>query len=160
MLRPLQLKMLQHPTSTITVAFCKRQAKQGIRDEAADFKFENSDFKFFHSSLIPSPSSLRPHPLPCRSLRRHGNVRAFSPVPLPMIPVSYSPSWTLIPTHFGRNTCGYCVFVERTGAHARAAVALVRRRLSSSQVFPSCSASQARHLITSPQRNANADAYL
>lgn len=30
-------------------------------------------------------------------------------------PVTYSPSWTLIPTHWCRNTCGYCVFVERTG---------------------------------------------
>ncbi len=27
--------------------------------------------------------------------------------------VTYSPSWTLIPTHWCRNTCGYCVFVER-----------------------------------------------
>lgn len=33
--------------------------------------------------------------------------------------VTYSPSWTLIPTHFCRNTCGYCVFVERTGAAAQ-----------------------------------------
>jgi 7,8-didemethyl-8-hydroxy-5-deazariboflavin synthase CofG subunit len=30
--------------------------------------------------------------------------------------VTYSPSWTLIPTHWCRNTCGYCVFVQRTGA--------------------------------------------
>lgn len=35
-----------------------------------------------------------------------------------MIPISYSPSWTFIPTHYCRNTCGYCVFVERTGAGA------------------------------------------
>ena len=33
--------------------------------------------------------------------------------------VTYSPSWTLIPTHWCRNTCGYCVFVERTGASAQ-----------------------------------------
>lgn len=32
--------------------------------------------------------------------------------------VTYSPSWTLIPTHWCRNTCGYCVFVERAGAAA------------------------------------------
>lgn len=32
--------------------------------------------------------------------------------------VTYSPSWTLIPTHYCRNTCGYCVFVERTGRRA------------------------------------------
>ncbi len=30
--------------------------------------------------------------------------------------VTYSPSWTLIPTHWCRNSCGYCVFVERGGA--------------------------------------------
>lgn len=33
--------------------------------------------------------------------------------------VTYSPSWTLIPTHYCRNTCGYCVFVERTGSRAQ-----------------------------------------
>ncbi len=33
--------------------------------------------------------------------------------------VTYSPSWTLIPTHYCRNTCGYCVFVEREGARAQ-----------------------------------------
>lgn len=33
--------------------------------------------------------------------------------------VTYSPSWTLIPTHYCRNTCGYCVFVERTGEQAQ-----------------------------------------
>lgn len=33
--------------------------------------------------------------------------------------VTYSPSWTLIPTHFCRNTCGYCVFVKRTGEAAQ-----------------------------------------
>ncbi|HVF86190.1 MAG TPA: 7,8-didemethyl-8-hydroxy-5-deazariboflavin synthase subunit CofG [Pyrinomonadaceae bacterium] len=33
--------------------------------------------------------------------------------------VNYSPSWTLIPTHWCRNTCGYCVFVERTGEGAQ-----------------------------------------
>ena len=33
--------------------------------------------------------------------------------------VTYSPSWTLIPTHWCRNTCGYCVFVERKGALAQ-----------------------------------------
>lgn len=32
--------------------------------------------------------------------------------------VTFSASWTLIPTHWCRNTCGYCVFVERTGARA------------------------------------------
>lgn len=32
--------------------------------------------------------------------------------------VTYSPSWTLIPTHYCRNTCGYCAFVERDGARA------------------------------------------
>jgi 7,8-didemethyl-8-hydroxy-5-deazariboflavin synthase CofG subunit len=32
--------------------------------------------------------------------------------------ITYSPSWTLIPTHYCRNTCGYCVFVKRTGAAA------------------------------------------
>ncbi len=35
------------------------------------------------------------------------------------IPITYSPSWTLIPTHYCRNTCGYCVFVERTGERAQ-----------------------------------------
>lgn len=30
--------------------------------------------------------------------------------------ITYSPSWTLIPTHWCRNACGYCVFVQRTGA--------------------------------------------
>jgi len=33
--------------------------------------------------------------------------------------VTYSPSWTLIPTHYCRNACGYCVFVERKGARAQ-----------------------------------------
>lgn len=33
--------------------------------------------------------------------------------------VTYSPSWTLIPTHYCRNACGYCVFVERTGNRAQ-----------------------------------------
>jgi 7,8-didemethyl-8-hydroxy-5-deazariboflavin synthase CofG subunit len=33
--------------------------------------------------------------------------------------VTYSPSWTLIPTHYCRNACGYCVFVERTGSRAQ-----------------------------------------
>lgn len=33
--------------------------------------------------------------------------------------ITYSPSWTLIPTHWCRNTCGYCVFVERTGEGAQ-----------------------------------------
>ncbi|MBD0324908.1 MAG: 7,8-didemethyl-8-hydroxy-5-deazariboflavin synthase subunit CofG [Pyrinomonadaceae bacterium] len=33
--------------------------------------------------------------------------------------VTYSPSWTLIPTHYCRNTCGYCVFVKRTGQSAQ-----------------------------------------
>lgn len=33
--------------------------------------------------------------------------------------ITYSPSWTLIPTHYCRNTCGYCVFVERTGPAAQ-----------------------------------------
>lgn len=33
--------------------------------------------------------------------------------------VTFSPSWTLIPTHFCRNTCGYCVFVERHGEAAQ-----------------------------------------
>ncbi len=33
--------------------------------------------------------------------------------------VTYSPSWTLIPTHYCRNSCGYCVFVERKGARAQ-----------------------------------------
>ncbi len=33
--------------------------------------------------------------------------------------VTYSPSWTLIPTHWCRNTCGYCVFVERLGEAAQ-----------------------------------------
>jgi 7,8-didemethyl-8-hydroxy-5-deazariboflavin synthase CofG subunit len=33
--------------------------------------------------------------------------------------VTFSPSWTLIPTHYCRNTCGYCIFVERTGEHAQ-----------------------------------------
>ncbi|MBA3438602.1 MAG: 7,8-didemethyl-8-hydroxy-5-deazariboflavin synthase subunit CofG [Pyrinomonadaceae bacterium] len=33
--------------------------------------------------------------------------------------ITYSPSWTLIPTHYCRNTCGYCVFVERTGEAAQ-----------------------------------------
>ena len=33
--------------------------------------------------------------------------------------VTYSPSWTLIPTHYCRNTCGYCVFVERKGVRAQ-----------------------------------------
>lgn len=32
--------------------------------------------------------------------------------------VTYSPGWTLIPTHYCRNSCGYCVFVEHKGAHA------------------------------------------
>jgi FO synthase subunit 1 len=32
--------------------------------------------------------------------------------------ITYSPSWTLIPTHYCRNTCGYCAFVERDGARA------------------------------------------
>jgi FO synthase subunit 1 len=32
--------------------------------------------------------------------------------------VTYSPSWTLIPTHYCRNSCGYCVFVERAGPNA------------------------------------------
>ncbi|MDX6695658.1 MAG: hypothetical protein QOF02_3261 [Blastocatellia bacterium] len=32
--------------------------------------------------------------------------------------VTYSPSWTLIPTHYCRNACGYCVFVERVGPNA------------------------------------------
>ena len=30
--------------------------------------------------------------------------------------VTYSPGWTLIPTHWCRNSCGYCAFVARTGA--------------------------------------------
>ncbi|MEJ7710271.1 MAG: 7,8-didemethyl-8-hydroxy-5-deazariboflavin synthase subunit CofG [Pyrinomonadaceae bacterium] len=30
--------------------------------------------------------------------------------------VTFSPSWTFIPTHYCRNTCGYCAFVERDGA--------------------------------------------
>lgn len=33
--------------------------------------------------------------------------------------VTYSPGWTLIPTHYCRNTCGYCVFVERSGPGAQ-----------------------------------------
>jgi 7,8-didemethyl-8-hydroxy-5-deazariboflavin synthase CofG subunit len=33
--------------------------------------------------------------------------------------VTYSPSWTLIPTHYCRNTCGYCVFVKRSGRSAQ-----------------------------------------
>ena len=33
--------------------------------------------------------------------------------------VTFSPSWTLVPTHWCRNTCGYCVFVEREGPRAR-----------------------------------------
>lgn len=33
--------------------------------------------------------------------------------------VTYSPGWTLIPTHYCRNSCGYCVFVERTGTNAQ-----------------------------------------
>lgn len=33
--------------------------------------------------------------------------------------VTYSPSWTLIPTHYCRNACGYCVFVEHKGARAQ-----------------------------------------
>ncbi len=33
--------------------------------------------------------------------------------------VTYSPGWTLIPTHYCRNSCGYCVFVERKGARAQ-----------------------------------------
>ena len=32
--------------------------------------------------------------------------------------VTYSPGWTLIPTHYCRNACGYCVFVERSGPPA------------------------------------------
>lgn len=32
--------------------------------------------------------------------------------------VTFSPSWTLVPTHWCRNRCGYCVFVEREGARA------------------------------------------
>ena len=36
-----------------------------------------------------------------------------------MIPVTYSPSWTLIPTHYCRNACGYCAFVAHTGERAR-----------------------------------------
>lgn len=32
--------------------------------------------------------------------------------------ITFSPSWTLIPTHYCRNTCGYCVFVEREGPRA------------------------------------------
>lgn len=32
--------------------------------------------------------------------------------------VTFSASWTLIPTHWCRNTCGYCVFVERAGVRA------------------------------------------
>lgn len=35
--------------------------------------------------------------------------------------VTYSPSWTFIPTHFCRNTCGYCAFVQRTGPGAQLA---------------------------------------
>lgn len=35
--------------------------------------------------------------------------------------VTFSPSWTFIPTHFCRNTCGYCVFVKRTGPAAELA---------------------------------------
>lgn len=35
--------------------------------------------------------------------------------------VTFSPSWTFIPTHFCRNTCGYCVFVTRTGPAAELA---------------------------------------
>lgn len=38
-----------------------------------------------------------------------------------MIHITYSPSWTFIPTHYCLNTCGYCVFVERTGARAELA---------------------------------------
>ncbi|MDQ3687512.1 MAG: 7,8-didemethyl-8-hydroxy-5-deazariboflavin synthase subunit CofG [Acidobacteriota bacterium] len=40
-------------------------------------------------------------------------------VPPIKLTITYSPSWTLIPTHWCRNTCGYCVFVERTGARAQ-----------------------------------------
>lgn len=35
--------------------------------------------------------------------------------------VTYSPSWTFIPTHYCRNACGYCAFVKRTGAAAELA---------------------------------------
>ena len=42
--------------------------------------------------------------------------------------VTYSPSWTLIPTHYCRNTCGYCVFVEREGARAQL-VSIAQARL-------------------------------
>ncbi len=44
--------------------------------------------------------------------------------------VTYSPSWTLIPTHYCRNTCGYCVFVKRTGQSAQLlAPALAEREM-------------------------------
>ncbi|MBA2341120.1 MAG: 7,8-didemethyl-8-hydroxy-5-deazariboflavin synthase subunit CofG [Pyrinomonadaceae bacterium] len=33
--------------------------------------------------------------------------------------ITYSSSWTLVPTHYCRNTCGYCAFVQRTGARAQ-----------------------------------------
>lgn len=50
--------------------------------------------------------------------------------------VTYSPSWTLIPTHFCRNACGYCVFVAHEGAAAeliappQAAAEIARARRS------------------------------
>jgi len=40
-------------------------------------------------------------------------------VPSIKLTITYSPSWTLIPTHWCRNTCGYCVFVERIGEGAQ-----------------------------------------
>lgn len=39
-------------------------------------------------------------------------------VPFPERVVTFSPSWTLVPTHWCRNACGYCVFVEREGPRA------------------------------------------
>lgn len=33
--------------------------------------------------------------------------------------ITYSSSWTFVPTHYCRNTCGYCAFVERTGERAQ-----------------------------------------
>ena len=43
-------------------------------------------------------------------------------------PVTYSPGWTFIPTHWCRNTCGYCVFVERTGDAAQLVPPDIARR--------------------------------
>lgn len=42
--------------------------------------------------------------------------------------VTYSPGWTLIPTHYCRNTCGYCAFVKRTGQESQLLAPAAARR--------------------------------